>query len=70
MSDQKTYFAEPLCFQRVRFEDLYRFSLSNDNHEPTCGELGWVFWLRSLLIGGLLLRNHTIAAPLDTVSFI
>ena len=41
-SDQRTNHAEPLCFQGVRFEDLYRFSLSNDNIAPTCGELCWV----------------------------
>ena len=41
-SDQRTNHAGPLCFQGVRFEDLYRFSLSNDNFAPTCGELCWV----------------------------
>jgi hypothetical protein len=41
-SDQRTNHAGPLCLQGVRFEDLYRFSLSNDNFAPTCGELCWV----------------------------
>ncbi len=67
VSDQQTNHTGSLGLQRVPFEDLYRFSLSNDNFAPSCGELCWVLGFGLHGSEALPRRNHIIAAPLETL---
>jgi len=67
LSDQQTNPAgSSLGLQRVPFEDLYRFSLSNDNFAPSCGELCWVlgFGLASKRVWRPYLGETTVSQPL------